>query len=1144
MLAANQDLVAQEQQLLGWQFLTSGPGNTPSTGNEITYNSTEHHTGVTISVLKRASGLRNHALAAIFGGIPDMLIPDFETAKTKSYYEFNFQPKANYEMSLSQLNFKIRTSGTWSPGNATSLYFIWKYSVDGGANFSDIGTVTQLPAAVQDVRQPTRVLSGIPELQGLTNANNVIFRLYIWGFTNAAGSGTFGIGRSTAADPIALSISGTSKYLGNITSGISEAYFTDSKAIAKGEASGIIMDKLISMINNTPTGERIHMSIYLINHQGVMDALKAAEARGVNLHIIVDMSRSDSQITNANSLPWLQSNLPSSEIVVSVNDVSANAINHHKFALFTAVQTQDGVLRNATFQTSHNFTVADTKKIQDALVFNNSDVYQAFLNNWELIKANASSGMKANFNFNSYDLPSINTKLEFFPRIVGGIYDGKDNIVDHLNAITDVANAKIRIAMSDWSDSRPAIVNKLIELRNLGATIEVFAKDAAGTQTKAKLNQLSQLGAVVRIFNLESGGDAKFNIHAKMMLIEGAWQGQTNSKVIITGSHNYTDGALKTNNEVLVTLVNSSLYAQYNSYFNAIKTVVPTVQLLAWDLSAITGAVGEEFSEYPSSFASGVYVSKVTRGEGLQISRLSKGFSSSKAADLAVTVTADEAIARDEYLEFIVRPMPGKKVSVKELMIKIRRTAGGGQKLQLAYQLNKETLVKIGSEISVPQVANGVFLNPISLADIAEFQNLTYPNELKIKMYMYGETSRGGTFALGQNDTAEPVLQIRGDLESVSDPALILGWSASDLSGTTASFTSTNTSKSVTSATITRGAGLEASSLSAAFSSRTKTDLDFTTIIDKTSAIANDSYLEFSFTVKPEYKISLSELYLKTRRSGAGAKSYLWQYSIDGGVFEDIGSEVLFTNSNSAGVNQIPSDLTSVAALQSIPQGKTVTLRLYTWGYTSAAGSFALGLSENPSEDVLMIRGKLVESPLPVSLTKFEAAKNNSSVKLYWQTASEQSNSHFEILKSSDGKEWNLLTTVSGAGNSTTRINYQYVDNHPFSGINYYQLKQVDFDGKSNLSEVASVNFDIANTASGIAASYSSQMLTVFADGLVLDKGKLQVHNTSGQLLKTQNVTNINSGSIFALPVTLKSGIYIVSLNSEKGITTTKIIVN
>src|SRR5690606_26578240 len=125
----------------------------------------------------------------------------------------------------------------------------------------------------------------------------------------------------------------------------------------------------------------------------------------------------------------------------------------------------------------------------------------------------------------------------------------------------------------------------------------------------------------------------------------------------------------------------------------------------------------------PSSFASGVYISNVTRGEGLQISRLSKGFSSSKAADLTVTVTADEAIARDEYFELTVKPMPGKKVSVKELMIKIRRTAGGGQKLQLAYQLNKETLVKIRSEISVPQAANGVFLNPISLADIAEFQN-------------------------------------------------------------------------------------------------------------------------------------------------------------------------------------------------------------------------------------------------------------------------------------------------------------------------------------------------------------------------------------------------------------------------------------
>ncbi len=391
-----------------------------------------------------------------------------------------------------------------------------------------------------------------------------------------------------------------------------EAVFTDVPTIAKGGSSPTIMNRLIALVDNTPAGQSIHMSIYMITYQPLMDALKNAETRGVNLHIIVDMSRSDPQTTNATSLPWLQANLTNSEIVVTTNDVSSNAINHHKHVLFSGITTTTGLVANVTFQTSHNFTTSDMGKIQDALIFNEADIYQAFLSNWNVMKQYAASGMRLNFTYTAHDFPSINTKLAFFPRIVAGVHDGNDNILESLNAITDVANAKIRVAMSDWTDSRPAIVDKLIALRNQGATIEVFAKDAAGTQTKAKLNQLKALGATVRIFNLSIDGQAVFNIHAKMMLIEGTWNGQSNAKVIITGTHNYTDGALKTNNEVLVTLINSPLFSAYDTYFSAFNTVTPTLQLLAWNFNTLN-TTGSEASFLSTTTTGGLFNATLLR---------------------------------------------------------------------------------------------------------------------------------------------------------------------------------------------------------------------------------------------------------------------------------------------------------------------------------------------------------------------------------------------------------------------------------------------------------------------------------------------------------------------------------------------------
>ncbi|GAB1464437.1 hypothetical protein MASR2M52_25490 [Pedobacter sp.] len=1148
--------LAQEQVLLGWQFYNTQT-QVATAGTEPTIASTQTHSGLNSSSISRGAAFKPYPQARSFGSQPYAPILDsIGAVQQGAFYQFNFKPTGTHKYLLSKLNFKIRLTGTWGSTLADkNLYCRWQYSLDGGQNFNNVGNKFFFSAATnaEGQLQTPIDLSNESSLQNIDSTTEIIFRLYSWGFSNGM-SGAYAIGKTpSGTNDYSMSLTGTALSLSTITSEVSEAYFTETQAIAKGETSNVIIDKLVSMINNTPVGESIHVSIYMINHQSVMDALKAAETRGVNLHLIIDMSRSDSQETNVNSLPWLQTNLPNSEVIVSVNDVSANAINHHKFALFTKVQTPDGVLQNVTFQTSHNFTTSDARKIQDALVFNNADIYQAFLNNWQLIKANALSGMKLNFNYNTTIVPAINTQLAFFPRITGGVHDGVDNILNSLNAITDVASAKVRIAMSDWDNSRQGIVDKLIALHNQGATIEVYAKDAAGTQTTVKLKQLAQLGATVRIFNLEKGSDAKFNIHAKMMLIEGTYNGQANSKIIITGSHNYTDGALKTNNEVLVTLVNSALFTQYSAYFNELKTVVPSIQLLAWNFNTLN-TTGNEASNLATQNSGGLFNSTLVRGSGFKANGLSKGMGAIKDTDKnpTISVTKADAIANDDYFQFDVTPMPGKKISLSEIEYVVRRSSTAAAKTGAWMYIVEEngtlgTPQNITADITFTDggtVSAGYQQDAVSLTSVAALQNIGPNKKVLLRLYFWGATSTGSTFGLGPyavNNSNSVVL--KGDLENVADDKVVLGWSAGDLSGETATFTSTANATSVTTSTISRGSGLEASSLTDGYSSRTNASLNFADITNQTSAVANNSYLEFAINIKANYKLSLDKIYAKLRRSGAGARNYVWSYSIDNAAFVDINATpVSFTNSATSGIHQEAIDLTAVAALQNIQGAKEIKFRLYMWGYTTAAGSFALGLSETNSEDVLTIIGTSVNT-LPVSLTNFEAKKTNNAVNLTWETTSEQNNSHFEVLKSVDGRNWQLLTSVLGNANSNKLMKYSSKDNHPAFGENYYQLKQVDFDGSSSLSKIEVVNFSIS-TNETLTVNYANSSLKLFINKTLAEQAEIAIYSIDGRKISAKTTYVNNGAAVISLPITLAKGIYLVKVKSANNVLTQKFITN
>ncbi|RZL07427.1 MAG: discoidin domain-containing protein, partial [Hymenobacter sp.] len=98
-----------------------------------------------------------------------------------------------------------------------------------------------------------------------------------------------------------------------------------------------------------------------------------------------------------------------------------------------------------------------------------------------------------------------------------------------------------------------------------------------------------------------------------------------------------------------------------------------------------------------------------------------------------------------------------------------------------------------------------------------------------------------------------------------------------------------------------------------------------------------------------------------------------------------------------------------------------------------------------------------VPVPLPVTLTRFGAARQGTEVAVSWATASELHNAGFEVQRSADGHAFTTLAEVAGAGTTQASRSYTYLDAAPLRATAYYRLKQVDLDGAATYGPVVAV---------------------------------------------------------------------------------------
>lgn len=175
--------------------------------------------------------------------------------------------------------------------------------------------------------------------------------------------------------------------------------------------------------------------------------------------------------------------------------------------------------------------------------------------------------------------------------------------------------------------------------------------------------------------------------------------------------------------------------------------------------------------------------------------------------------------------------------------------------------------------------------------------------------------------------------------------------------------------------------------------------------------------------------------------------------------------------------------------------------------------------------------------PLPVSFLGVNAKQKGTGVNIEWATSFESNNKYFEVERSGDGGyTWSAAARVNSQGNSTTKRDYTAFDAKPQLGVNYYRIRQVDFDGTSKFSNTVAVKVSIDKTSGTVLANPFTNNITV--DFLSNHNQVLQatLFDNSGRKVVKQQITlnggasrqNINASQ-------LQKGVYILQVVDENG---------
>jgi hypothetical protein len=174
--------------------------------------------------------------------------------------------------------------------------------------------------------------------------------------------------------------------------------------------------------------------------------------------------------------------------------------------------------------------------------------------------------------------------------------------------------------------------------------------------------------------------------------------------------------------------------------------------------------------------------------------------------------------------------------------------------------------------------------------------------------------------------------------------------------------------------------------------------------------------------------------------------------------------------------------------------------------------------------------------PLPVNVISFTGKAIAAGNQLNWTVAQEVDFSHYEVLRSDDGRVFNAVGTVFATENSMDMKSYSFVDADAKSDLSYYKLRLVDNNGSFGYSSLVVVSrTNIVPTVSNVFPNPASTQLNVELNGVATDNMTVTIQDLTGKILyQAENVSA--QSSVYSFDInTLNRGVYIIRIQDEMG---------
>jgi hypothetical protein len=184
----------------------------------------------------------------------------------------------------------------------------------------------------------------------------------------------------------------------------------------------------------------------------------------------------------------------------------------------------------------------------------------------------------------------------------------------------------------------------------------------------------------------------------------------------------------------------------------------------------------------------------------------------------------------------------------------------------------------------------------------------------------------------------------------------------------------------------------------------------------------------------------------------------------------------------------------------------TPSVAVSSWSPSVQSGILAASVLLNVTSPLIdtSIVCPVTVSALPVELNYFSAAAvPGNKVSVNWKTGSEVNNYYFIVERSPDNKIFEEAGIVTGAGNSTSLIEYAFVDEKPYPGqTSYYRLRQVDYDGTAHFSSAVAVRFASASfEVIDVNADHENRVIEIVVSGPAGDNATCSLADMTGKII-------------------------------------------